>query len=192
MHGNEDADTMRGGIGAVDTMFGDTGDDTMFGDAGDDVMRGNEDVDHMRGGTENDLMNGDAGNDVMNGDAGTDKMYGDADDDSMHGDAQDDYMEGNAGSDSMTGDANQDDIIGGSGSAGQPDAGDTICGGDCITPALTDDHDVIAGDNATITQAGRRPRRRRAQAVGHAVRPCRPATRPSTAGIRSPATRATT
>jgi Ca2+-binding RTX toxin-like protein len=54
----------------------------------------------------------------------------------------------------MTGDAGQDDILGGTSLSGQPDAGDTICGGDCVTPGLTDDHDVIAGDNALITRPG--------------------------------------
>ena len=153
MHGGDDGDIMRGGT-EHDVMFGDAGDDTMFGDAGNDTMNGGDGVDHMRGGTENDLMHGDAGDDVMNGDAGTDTMYGDVGNDSMHGDADDDYMEGNAGSDTMTGDAGQDDIVGGSNTAGQPDAGDTICGGDCITPALPSDHDVIAGDNALITRPG--------------------------------------
>jgi Ca2+-binding RTX toxin-like protein len=52
----------------------------------------------------------------------------------------------------MNGDAGQDDLIGGSSTAATADAGDVMCGGDCITPALTDDHDVMIGDNGTITR----------------------------------------
>ncbi|MEN3272149.1 MAG: hypothetical protein V7636_910, partial [Actinomycetota bacterium] len=153
MHGGADADLMRGGT-QNDQMFGDTGDDTMFGDSGADTMHGNDGVDHMRGGTEADLMYGDAGDDVMNGDAANDTMYGNDGIDSMHGDAGDDYMEGNSGADVMTGDAGQDDMIGGSSIAASLDAGDTMCGGDCITPGLLADHDVMVGDNGTITRPG--------------------------------------
>jgi Ca2+-binding RTX toxin-like protein len=153
MNGGDGIDLMRGGT-ENDTMNGNAGDDTMFGDAGSDTMHGNDGVDHMRGGTEVDLMYGDAGDDVMNGDAGNDTMYGNDGNDSMHGDAGDDYMEGNNGADTMTGDAGQDDMIGGSSAAGQPDLGDTMCGGDCITPDLANDHDVMVGDNGAITRPG--------------------------------------
>ena len=153
MHGNDGNDLMRGGS-ENDVMYGDANDDTMFGDSGADTMHGNDGNDHMRGGTENDVMYGDANDDVMNGDAGNDTMYGNDGSDAMHGDAGDDYMEGNAGIDTMTGDAGQDDMIGGSSAAGRPDAGDTMCGGDCITPGLAADHDVMIGDNGTISRPG--------------------------------------
>ncbi|MCW2965427.1 MAG: hypothetical protein JWO17_2679 [Actinomycetia bacterium] len=153
MNGGDGVDTMRGGS-ENDAMNGDAGDDTMFGDSGVDTMHGGDGADHMRGGTEADVMYGDVGDDVMNGDAGADTMYGNDGVDSMHGDAGDDYMEGNAGSDTMTGDGGQDDMIGGSSVAASLDAGDVMCGGDCVTPGLTDDHDVMVGDNGTITRSG--------------------------------------
>jgi Ca2+-binding RTX toxin-like protein len=157
MNGNPGVDTMRGGTEADtmhgnedgDFMFGDSGVDTMFGDAGDDVMRGGIDADVMHG-------NGD--HDVMNGDDAADNMFGDAGPDTMHGDAADDYMEGNADVDTMTGDVGQDDMLGGSGSAGQADTGDVMNGGDGVTPSLTQDFDVLVGDNGKIERPAVAPK----------------------------------
>ncbi|HEY3183270.1 MAG TPA: hypothetical protein VGJ77_10570 [Gaiellaceae bacterium] len=160
MSGGPNEDVMRGDDG-TDTMHGDGEHDVMFGDAGVDTMFGDGGPDRMRGGTEADVMHGNDGEDVMNGDAHGDQMFGDADHDVMSGDADEDYMEGNGADDTMSGGAGQDDILGGTGgalSAGQPDAGDTICGYDCFTPLLApdvvSDADVIVGDNGEITRPG--------------------------------------
>jgi Ca2+-binding RTX toxin-like protein len=153
MNGDAGSDTMRGGTEA-DTMHGNGDGDFMFGDSGQDQMFGDDGDDVMRGGISADTMHGNADHDVMNGDAEPDTMHGDGGPDTMHGDAADDYMEGNGDVDTMTGDAGEDDMLGGSGSAGQPDAGDTMKGGDGVTPNLTQDFDVLVGDNGKIERPG--------------------------------------
>jgi len=152
MYGGADNDTMEGNDGddvmygddGQDTMYGGAGDDLMNGGAGDDIMEGNDGADTMHGGTENDEMVGQTGDDVMYGDDGQDTMYGNAGADLMHGGAGDDYMEGNEDIDEMYGDDDQDDMIGGTPVAGALDGPDTMYGGL--------GHDVLAGDNASITR----------------------------------------
>ncbi len=150
MYGGDDVDTMNGDDG-TDTMFGERGNDTMHGNAGIDTMRGGDDIDTMFGDDDADTMFGDSGADtmsggngldIMRGGIGTDRMTGDADADNMHGDADADCMAGNGDADTMFGDAGDDRMAGGSFSAGQPDAADSMDGGD--------GSDVVAGDNADV------------------------------------------
>ena len=135
-------DTVLGGDGD-DLMCGEGGADVMDGGAGEDFMHGNAGSDTMRGNTEDDEMFGDAGDDNMFGDSGNDRMFGGLNNDTIRGGIGDDYLEGNENDDTLWGGAGQDDIIGGS-SSELPDGSDTVFG--------LADHDVIAGDNATITR----------------------------------------
>lgn len=145
MEGNAGNDVMRGGW-HNDFMHGNDGEDEMYGDSGIDIMYGDAGNDTMRGNAGDDLMFGNAGDDFMHGDADNDEMYGNRGNDEMYGDSGDDYMEGNEDSDLMFGGAGQDDMIGGSSASFADDASDEMQGGP--------DHDVMAGDNATITRPG--------------------------------------
>jgi Ca2+-binding RTX toxin-like protein len=93
---------------------------------------------------------GTSGDDVLHGDGGTDVIYGQGGADTITGDAADDYAEGGPGTDTIAGGTGADDLVGGSSTVdtagahpvGQPDAGDTISGGDS--------EDVVIGDNGKI------------------------------------------
>src|SRR5204862_204623 len=156
-----DGDDIAHGGPQNDVIFGQKGNDNLSGDAGNDNIIGSVGNDTVDGGANADWILGDDGT-IANDRSSISVQPNDATDrpdtpdggDTMHGDAQDDYMEGNGGGDSITGDAGQDDIIGGTSAAGSLDAGDTICGGDCLTPGLLADHDAIVGDNGTITRPG--------------------------------------
>ena len=141
-------------VGDSDFIFGERGDDALFGEGGHDamdggdgadVMHGNGGNDTMRGGTDTDQMFGEAGLDNMFGDSGTDLMFGGPDSDTMRGGIGDDYMEGNGDADELWGGAGEDDMIGGSSSpaADGPDVMFGLAG-----------HDVMLGDNGTITRPG--------------------------------------
>jgi hypothetical protein len=142
-----------------DKMFGGSDQDVMAGDNAAVTRPGGSEIDGttIRSVTLHDLSSGNSdqphsGQDDMQGDEGNDDMYGGGEADTINGNAGDDLIEGNGSSDTLLGDAGQDDIIGGTsqGSGGQPDAADTIYGGSNEPdPTLTDDFDVIAGDNAT-------------------------------------------
>lgn len=116
-----------------------------------------------------------AGADVMAGGDGPDRMFGGGVGETLiHGNAGDDYLEGNGGGDTIYGDAGQDDIIGGTSQnaapgsvftgrdvapGGNPPAGpiggdvpdgaDTIYGDDG-SGGTAADHDLLAGDNASL------------------------------------------
>lgn len=161
LFGDSGDDWLSGGTGN-DTLEGSDGADSAFGDEGDDLIKGQADDDSLSGGPGRDLLYGGTGNDQVHGDGqedeaygeeGSDRIYGDgeadrlfgnADDDFVFGGDGDDYVEGGPGSDELHGEANQDDLIGGSAEAGSPDGRDRIWGGP--------DHDVIVGDNASITR----------------------------------------
>ena len=160
------------GDGSVDVMAGDNASVTRPGgtDAYDGAVKRSVDL--------LDLFTdptGIAGADVMSGGAGPDRMFGGGVGETlMHGNGGDDYMEGNGGGDTAYGDAGQDDLIGGtsqndeSGSVftgrhvapgGNPPAGpkggtvpdgaDTLYGDDGAGGVATD-HDLMAGDNASL------------------------------------------
>ena len=173
MEGNEDQDTMWGGPGDDhDNMIGgtnqpgkrDTGDE-MHGDAGHDVMLGdngrievlaarNLDGSPKRRVTLYDLRSTDPtvyGGDHMWGGAGQDEMFGGRGEDQLRGESDDDYIEGNPDDDLLIGGQGQDDLIGGTSQAELPDGADTLWGGDGVSAAdLTEDHDVLLGDNGRI------------------------------------------
>jgi Ca2+-binding RTX toxin-like protein len=100
-----------------------------------------------------------AGGDTIAGDLAGDRVLGQGGIDTVHGDDGDDYVEGNGGADQLYGDAGQDDLIGGTsttydgtGSGSHPDGADVIRGGNGSGGVSVNDHDVIAGDNATVTR----------------------------------------
>ncbi len=160
------------GEGSVDVMAGDNASITRPGgtDAYDGAVKRSVDL--------RDLFtdpNGIAGADVMSGGDGPDRMFGGGVGETlMHGDAGDDYLEGNGGGDTAYGDAGQDDLIGGTSqndAAGSvftgrhvapggnpptgpiggtvPDGADTLYGDDG-TGGGAADHDLLAGDNASL------------------------------------------
>jgi Ca2+-binding RTX toxin-like protein len=98
------------------------------------------------GGPENPAF---SGGDSINGEGADDLLFGQGGNDVLRGGGGDDHLEGDSAADTIYGGAGQDDIIGGSAAPGRVDADDTIYGGDSQTE-LTNDHDVIAGDNAAI------------------------------------------
>jgi Ca2+-binding RTX toxin-like protein len=98
-----------------------------------------------------------SGGDVMEGNEHDDLMYGQGNGtgvpDDMKGNDGDDYMEGNAGGDLMQGNAQQDDMLGGTGRVNQdPPAGTPGRFDDADRMFGGADHDVMTGDNATITR----------------------------------------
>jgi Ca2+-binding RTX toxin-like protein len=168
VEGNQGDDRLYGDAGPDDLIGGSTamgapdGDDVLFGNADHDVLVGDNAIVARTGSTNPwdgspartvvllDLSSV-GGEDELNGNQGNDLLFGGPADDIVHGNEGDDHAEGNPGDDLIFGDLGQDDLIGGTsqGAGGVSDGGDTIWGGDGST-ALTADHDVIAGDNATI------------------------------------------
>ncbi len=166
-----------------DLMFGNAGQDVMIGDNGTIERPGGAStvdgtINRRVTRLDIDCAGGTGGMDTMRGNDGNDDMWGGCADDTMHGDQGDDYMEGNNADDNMFGDQGQDDLIGGSGRIvsdddataidGRADGadeihggseGDTIvacpCGGTCAGDGadLTDDYDVIIGDNGLIDRS---------------------------------------
>ncbi|HSL11509.1 MAG TPA: calcium-binding protein [Actinomycetota bacterium] len=179
--GGSDGDVMYGDAGQDDVVGGSQGGsppadrgDTILGNTEQDVILGDNGTVTRPGGTEPDgtktrtVVLTDPGSgiaqadgDWIQGNTGNDDIYAGDGGDLVHGDEGDDYVEGNGDSDGagvlggnpvasigLYGDAGQDDLIGGTsqGSGGVADGSDDIWGGD--------DHDVAAGDNATITRTG--------------------------------------
>jgi Ca2+-binding RTX toxin-like protein len=180
MWGNENTDTMYGDAGQddmiggssctpddglcdynfeddLDYMYGNTGQDVMVGDNGRISRPGGSDPANgaiLRNVVVANLDSSNltlSGPDEMSGGEEDDRLYGGNEGDTMHGDQGDDYLEGNPGEDWMYGDLGQDDLIGGTSQAGVSDTLDHIFGGSDGAD-LTDDYDVIVGDNATITR----------------------------------------
>ncbi len=179
MFGNAGADTLRGGLDDdylegnedADTLFGDAGQDDLIGgssapgtpdaadvingNAGHDVLAGDNATITRPGGTEVDgstrrsvtlLDPTIGGGDTLHGDEDNDRIFGGPEKDTIYGDDGDDYAEGNQSNDTLYGGLGQDDLIGGSSTSGAADGRDIITG--------NDDHDVLAGDNATIVRTG--------------------------------------
>ena len=102
-----------------------------------------------------------SGDDVLRGEDDRDLLYGQGANDTLYGGTGDDWLEGNAANDTMLGEAGQDDLIGGSYRTtsddplsavdGRLDGDDQMAGGDTINE-LTDDFDVLLGDNGEITR----------------------------------------
>ena len=149
-------DTINGGDGD-DRLCGHAGDDTLNGDAGSDAAWGGSGVDTMNGGGDADLLYGNDGGDRIAGGAGADVVLGQAGDDpELNGDEGDDRIEGGAGKDAANGGIGDDDILGGSSAAFVPVGVTTASVGDTGDGPLAggDGHDVIIGDNGTITRTG--------------------------------------
>ncbi|MBI2919206.1 MAG: calcium-binding protein, partial [Chloroflexi bacterium] len=154
LFGDEDDDNIQGGSGndkiygggGNDTLDGGSGNDEIEGQDGDDTIYGGLGVDKLKGGAGKDTIYGGPDNDELWGDADDDKLYGGSGVDKLYGGLGNDYLEGNEDSDQLYGEDGDDDLIGGTSQAGVADKGDTLDGGN--------GHDVIAGDNATITRPG--------------------------------------
>jgi Ca2+-binding RTX toxin-like protein len=163
VEGNDGDDTIGGDSGHDDILGGSggggaaDGSDTITGNSGHDVIAGDNAALSRPGGTEPDgsvrrhVFLWDVGEDIgaadtISGDEGNDDIWGQAGGDTLHGNTGDDYLEGNAGDDVMFGDQAQDDLIGGTtqGGGATADGADEIHGGDS--------HDLIAGDNASISR----------------------------------------
>lgn len=102
--GGKEADTLAGGIGNPDFIFGSDGDDVLRGD----FNNRNAQV----GVGDDDTIFGEGGNDRIGGKGGNDTLYGGAGDDQIWGDDGDDILRGGLGNDTLTG----DDRSGGQGS----------------------------------------------------------------------------
>ena len=156
LSGEAGDDTINGGDGA-DRLCGHAGDDTLKGDAGTDTAWGGSGADTIDGGDDADLLYGNDGGDRIAGGTGADVVLGQAGDDpDLSGGEGDDRIEGGAGKDAASGDAGNDDILGGSSAAFVPAGVTTAAVGDTGDGPLVggDGHDVIIGDNGTITRTG--------------------------------------
>ena len=106
-------------------------------------------VDEGKTGATLDLV---SGPDTLHGDELNDVVLGQGDDDLIFGEVGDDLLVGNEDQDTVRGQDGEDDVIGGSLVATQTDAG--VATTDPVDDTLFGDagHDVIAGDNATVTR----------------------------------------
>ena len=104
-----DGDSIDGGDGWNDSVYGyggsdtiDTGsgDDTVYGGSGDDTIYGGSGGnDWLYGGSGNDSFWGSSGNDVIYGGTGQDTLEGDSGDDTLYSDSGDDDVYGGRGND---------------------------------------------------------------------------------------------
>ncbi len=113
IHGSDFADTLSGGSGGIDSLFGYGGDDVLSG--GDEPVRFGVYGDALYGGEGNDTLYGNGGSDQLYGDAGDDQLFGGADRDYLNGGAGDDLLEGGDGDDSLYDDAGDNILRGGEG-----------------------------------------------------------------------------
>ncbi|MDT7547724.1 MAG: hypothetical protein QOE84_118 [Actinomycetota bacterium] len=172
MRGNEGDDVMYGELGN-DTMNGDAGHDRMIGDLGTVAAAASGiDPDGVPVSTVTLVLPDVGGTDTMYGDGSADRMWGGAAVDTMSGGAGNDSLEGNGGADKLYGFnatvdngsvdptdvadqlamalGDDDDIIGGSSPVNPApvklDEGEALIQGN-------GGHDVILGDNGTITRS---------------------------------------
>ncbi len=118
IHGSDFADTISGGSGGRDTLWGHGGDDVIHG--GDEPPDTSGNIlylsgDTIHGGAGNDILYGNGGQDTLTGGDGDDKLYGGADFDYLYGGAGDDLLDGGDGSDELRDDAGDNILLGGGG-----------------------------------------------------------------------------
>lgn len=88
------------GYGGSDTIDAGSGDDTVYGGSGDDTIYGGSGGnDWLYGGSGNDSFWGSSGNDVIYGGTGQDTLEGDSGDDTLYSDSGDDDVYGGRGND---------------------------------------------------------------------------------------------
>ena len=139
-------DVMRGNDGD-DVMYGELGGDTMNGDADHDRMIGDlGTVSPTSSGLDPDGVPVSAVALVLPDVGGTDRMYGDGSADRMWGGAAADLMEGGPGNDYLEGNGGQDQLFGFNATVdnGLDDPTDTA---DQLLMALADDDDLIGGSS---------------------------------------------
>ena len=132
LFGDENEDSLFGGIGA-DTLYGGSSSDSIEGGDGDDVIFGDSSADIIRGGNGNDVI--DAGSsldtvfggagadsilggtnvDQISGEDGNDTIRGGTSNDTVYGGSHNDLIYGDDGDDSLVGDGSSDTIYGGEG-----------------------------------------------------------------------------
>lgn len=101
------ADSLYGGLGQQDRVFGGDGADLIVGGANAETLDG---------GNDNDVLRGNWGDDALFGAAGADTLVGGGDDDSLDGGAGLDVLYGGGGNDTLMGGIDRDVLYGGGGS----------------------------------------------------------------------------
>ncbi len=113
LHGSDFADTLSGGSGGSDKLYGYGGNDILNG--GDEAVRPGMISDELYGGDGDDILNGNGGSDSLRGEDGDDQLFGGADRDFLFGGLGDDLLDGGAGDDSLHDEAGDNVLLGGEG-----------------------------------------------------------------------------
>ncbi len=159
LYGNEGANSINGGTGGDDLVYGYGGNDTIVTATGSDRIYG--------GGGNDSIATGNGGSDRASGSAGNDTLSADGDAATLSGGVGNDFMTGTSlGADLLNGDAN-DDVIDARGGNDTVDGGagaDTVLGGagndelfgDSGTDLMygEDDDDTLYGWSASDTLFG--------------------------------------
>lgn len=179
MEGGNGDDLLAGGGGA-DRLFADggqdrieagAGSDVAFGGAGDDTIAGQGARDRLLGGAGADAIFGGAGGDTIRGSGGADTILGQGGSDRLSGGGKADVIDGGVGRDTIDGGPGRDTIFGGAGADFLSGGGgvdflvfEARSGADTVEKFqdgmtrlvfLTENSQVGAFDDLTITQAGR-------------------------------------
>ena len=126
------------GLGANDTLFGDSGDDYIDGDY--------KERNPVFGVWGDDALYGGKGSDWLQGNEGNDTLYGGIGRDELDGGPDDDHLDGGAGRDLLFGDAGNDAINARDGVVDK-----VHCGGG-IDTATADPKDRVDPDCETVTR----------------------------------------
>ncbi|MGV6839547.1 MAG: Hint domain-containing protein, partial [Planktomarina sp.] len=132
-----------------ESVLGGAGDDDLiFGEAGNDTVDGLKGDDSIDGGAGNDSLVGNSGDDTIIGDDGDDSIYGGSGADSISADSGSDSVEGGAGNDSIATGSSGTDLP----NLGASDAFGAIIPGSTDTDPTDDEDIVVAGSgDDTIT-----------------------------------------